>query len=635
MIRRLSLCIIAFLTASLCLKALDKPADIFVISSQVESSEWAQNMLYPIQELKKERSELNIYISYLRLLSHSSKTELLHDVDSVLSLNTLPPRMVVINGGSCFTYIAHVQRRWPDTPILLLGEQDYYCGINYTLLEPGGPDTHRYPVSGLKDRGYNLTLVCAAPMIRRTVNMITTVQPDLDNLILVAGENYVSKENLWRITQYLDEAYPDLPYKVVYSTETTTDQLISMLEEESSPRTAVFYLSWLVREGYKENVATRYNTLSLIERIAPVYSLFSSDMDRHPYLVGYYSYSAAEYNRTVHQRILDILDHGIRPSEMPFVYLEAGAPTLNYSAMQHFGLDTSLVPKDAIEVNAPLSFWEMYKKQIMWGAFLVLILLFSLIFTAMTHSMLAMRKARNLAQEANSIKTAFIQNMSHEVRTPLNAIIGFSQLLCLPDGTNSEEEKEEYLGHIMNASQLLTVMVNDMLSISDMEKGNYSIHLAPTNLNEMARQAIKSIEPRIPPGVTVIRQPGLDENARYMADGIRVQQIMINFLTNACKHTTEGQIVFGSSLIENPGYITFFVEDTGTGVPQEKAEVIFERFVKLDQHKQGAGLGLNICRQLASNMGGNIWLDTNYTDGARFVFTLPCEPVGSAEEKTA
>lgn len=104
---------------------------------------------------------------------------------------------------------------------------------------------------------------------------------------------------------------------------------------------------------------------------------------------------------------------------------------------------------------------------------------------------------------------------------------------------------------------------------------------------------------------------------------MRVQQILINFLTNACKHTSQGEITFGSSLYENPGYITFFVPDTGPGVPEDKAESIFDRFVKLDNNKQGAGLGLSICRMMAQNLDGKVWLDTHYKEGARFLLAIP------------
>ena len=259
----------------------------------------------------------------------------------------------------------------------------------------------------------------------------------------------------------------------------------------------------------------------------------------------------------------------------------------------------------------------------MLTSFIVLVLLTLFIIVIMSRSMISLRKARNIAENANNMKTAFIQNMSHEVRTPLNSIIGFSQLLCLPEGTVTEEEKEEYLSFIMNNSQLLTVMVNAMLDISDMENGHYAIHNTPTNLNEIARLAIKAVEYRIPPGVQIVRMPGLEEDARYITDGMRVEQILINFLTNACKYTTSGEIVFGSSLVENPGYITFYVADTGPGVPAEKAESIFDRFVKLDSNIQGAGLGLSICRMVAKNLDGKVWLDTEYTQGARFILTIP------------
>ena len=102
---------------------------------------------------------------------------------------------------------------------------------------------------------------------------------------------------------------------------------------------------------------------------------------------------------------------------------------------------------------------------------------------------------------------------------------------------------------------------------------------------------------------------------------------LINMLTNACKHTEKGEIRLASSISANPGYVTFTVTDTGTGVPPEQAEVIFERFVKLNGFVQGTGLGLSICRDIARQMGARIYLDTTYTaGGARFVFVVPVNP---------
>ena len=625
MLRRLRLCLLLFLLAPLSMTGQDEAVDIFILSSHTSSSEWEQRMLQPINNLARERPEWSISKARLQLLAHPDLESLQGQFHAELDALQHRPRLVILLGGSSFNFAPEIQERWEGIPMLLVGEQDYYCDIEYTLFGPGDPQAHRYPVANLKQQGCNLSLICAPSFVRRTVEMILEVQPQLEKFFFIAGENYQCKEHQWRLESYLQEAHPEIPCQVISSTNTTTDQLLSILEKESSPRMAVIYGSWLVRKDYLAVISTRHNTISLIDDLAPVYTFFGNDLEKHPFLMGYYSYSQTEYIRAVEQAVEDVLDHGIQPSEIPFANLNTGFPTLNYHAMEHFGLDTRLIPADALVVGAPQSLWQAHKRQIMLTLFILLVVLAGFVFFTMNKSLRSLRKARNMAEKASKLKSAFIQNMSHEVRTPLNAITGFSQLLCLPDGYVSEEEKQEYMGYILNNSHLLTVMVNDLLNMADMENGEYPVQKAPTNLNEVARQAIKSIESRIPPGVTLIRQPGLDEDARYITDGAHVQQILINFLTNACKHTTEGAIVFGNSLTENPGFITFYVADTGPGVPQEEAENIFDRFVKLDQHKQGAGLGLSICRLVASSLGGKVWLDTGYTEGARFVLAIPIE----------
>ena len=123
--------------------------------------------------------------------------------------------------------------------------------------------------------------------------------------------------------------------------------------------------------------------------------------------------------------------------------------------------------------------------------------------------------------------------------------------------------------------------------------------------------------------VAELMECDVDDRYSVYTDGRRVQQVIINFLTNACKHTIAGEIVLKVSLTENPGMVTFSVTDTGTGVPPEKAEYIFKRFTQLDNFTQGNGLGLNICSIIAEKLEGKVMLDTTYTNGARFVFMIP------------
>lgn len=601
----------------------DVPEDLFILSTHTASSEWAQQMLYPVAQLRSTRPDLTVSLDHLQLLSHKSVAALQHTVDSILLSRRQAPRLVMLLGGSSFNFAEKVQKRWPGVPMLLVGEQDYYCDVDYTLNGPGDPNARRVFVSSLRPRGFNLSLIVAPPMIRHTLEMISQVQPNLKKLYFIAGENYMSKEQQWRVEEYMQLQYPEIEYHVLMSSTTSTDQLLSILEEESGPEMAVYYSSWLVREGYLETVSTRHNTVSLIESEAPVYTMFASNMEKHPNLMGYYSYPVEEYNQALKQYILDVLDMGISPSSQPFLYLQTGHPTLNYRAIRRYGLATSLIPENAEVLNRPVSFWQLYRRQVMWFGIVFFLALMGFIILTLVRSMHRLQKARDLAENANQMKSAFIQNMSHEIRTPLNSIIGFSQLLGMPDGLLAPEEKEEYLGYVLNNSHLLTMMINDMIGLSDMENGRYTVEMAPTDLNEMTLQSIKTVENRLPGGSRIVLQSGIDEDSRYVTDGMRVQQILINFLTNACKNTTGGDIVLTSSLVENPGYITFSVSDKGPGVPPDKAEAIFDRFVKLDSNKQGAGLGLSICRMMAQQLGGKVWLDTSYTEGARFVLTIP------------
>ena len=621
-IRRIISGLVLFL-ASWTLSAQGKVADIFVLSTHAESSEWVKSMLSPLEQLQRERPELKVEKAFLHLTSHPDIASLEKDRDSVLAAQTLPPRLVILLGGSCFGFAPDVQERWPDIPMLLLGEQDYYCDTEYTLRGPGDPAASRYPVSAFVDKGLNLSLISTPPLLRLTVEMIFQVQPDLNKLFFIGGENFQSKEYQWRLEEYMAQSHPGFDFQVISSTETTTDQLIALLEKYEVSKTAVIFGSWLARQDYMENISTRHNTLSLIEHIVPTYSLFINDCERHPYLMGFCSYSYEEYVRLVTQRILDVLDHNIQPSQMPFTELHTGVTTLNYSAFEHFRLDLGLIPEDAVVVGEPQTLWQRHGRLIAWGSFFLLIGLGAFIIHFMARSLRHLRKARKLAEKANSMKTAFIQNMSYEVQTPLNAIVGYSQLLCAPDGYVSDDEKIDYLQCVMNHTQLLTSMMNDMLNISDMQKGRFAISEAPTNLNEIARQAIKAVQFLHPDSVPIIRQPGLAEESRYITDGMRVQQILIDFLTNACKYTIQGAIVFGSSLWEHPGKITFFVTDTGPGVPENMAETIFNRFAKPEEYKQGIGLGLSFSKMIAESLGGNVWLDTHYTDGARFVLVIP------------
>ena len=241
-------------------------------------------------------------------------------------------------------------------------------------------------------------------------------------------------------------------------------------------------------------------------------------------------------------------------------------------------------------------------------------------------------EAREQAEASNRMKTQFIHNMSHEIRTPLNAIVGFSQLLATPDSGFSEEEKNEYSHIILHNSELLTTLVNDILDMSSLESEKCTVHIAPCRCNEACRTALNAVRGRLTDGVELHFHTEVPDDYTLDTDEQRLKQVLIHLLTNAAKFTSAGEILLGCSLTERPGKVVFSVADTGPGVSPDKVDIIFNRFTKGDLFKQGAGLGLAICRRVAEVLHGEVLYDRSYTQGARFLFILPA---AKEKEQTA
>lgn len=238
-------------------------------------------------------------------------------------------------------------------------------------------------------------------------------------------------------------------------------------------------------------------------------------------------------------------------------------------------------------------------------------------------SIAKLNHAKDRAQQAERMKTQFIQNMSHEIRTPLNAISGFSQVLVEMGNELSAKERRDADRLIEENAMLLTTLVDDVLDLASLETGNYIIKMTEAEVNTLCRETIDTVRHRKAEGVELNFTTDLDDHYIVVTDARRVRQVLINMLTNAEKNTTQGHITLHCSCNDNPGMVTFTVTDTGIGVPKEQMEAIFQRFNKLDVHKQGTGLGLDICRTIAHKLGGEIDIDRNYTGGARFWFTIP------------
>ena len=231
-----------------------------------------------------------------------------------------------------------------------------------------------------------------------------------------------------------------------------------------------------------------------------------------------------------------------------------------------------------------------------------------------------LRLAKEEAEESNRIKSAFLANMSHEIRTPLNAIVGFSGILA---SAEEGQEKQEYVSIIENNNALLLQLISDILDLSKIEAGTMEFVYSDFELNKVMDELENSLRLKLDPAkeVQLCFEPGLQECYVHLERN-RLSQLIINLVTNAIKFTEEGSIRFGYQLWES-GQLYFYVRDTGCGIPRDKQDAVFGRFVKLNSFAQGTGLGLSICQMLVEHMGGEIGLQSETGEGATFWFTLP------------
>ena len=228
------------------------------------------------------------------------------------------------------------------------------------------------------------------------------------------------------------------------------------------------------------------------------------------------------------------------------------------------------------------------------------------------------------AEESDRMKTAFIGSMSHEIRTPLNAVSGFSQVLCNPNFVLSDEEKQDMQQRISSNVNQITNIIIEMLELSkcESEESVSDSEKQDVLCNELGRAVLNEFNDKSKTGVELRFSSDVSDSFTIHTNAYRLNVALRHLLDNAVKFTDIGHVEL--SIAKKEDRILFCVSDTGVGIKEEDHERIFETFSKVDDFKEGLGLGLPICRRLIMSLGGDVELDPAYSAGCRFVISLPC-----------
>jgi len=236
-----------------------------------------------------------------------------------------------------------------------------------------------------------------------------------------------------------------------------------------------------------------------------------------------------------------------------------------------------------------------------------------------------LEKSKRKAEESDRLKSAFLANMSHEIRTPMNAIVGFSQLLNLPDV--NESDKRKYLKQISTNTDSLLVLIEDILDLSRIESNHISIIKEKFFVNTLLDEVFSSISISYKNNSVKLRLANKEAERNVMIDSDRdrIKQVLMNLFTNACKFTEKGSVNLGFEIKD--GVLLFYVRDTGIGILEEHLETIFDRFRKVADNKtklfRGTGLGLAISKKIANLLGGDLHVQSEFGKGSIFTFSLP------------
>ncbi|MEA3443334.1 MAG: ATP-binding protein, partial [Bacteroidota bacterium] len=252
--------------------------------------------------------------------------------------------------------------------------------------------------------------------------------------------------------------------------------------------------------------------------------------------------------------------------------------------------------------------------------------------------------AKEKAEESDHLKSAFLANMSHEIRTPMNGILGFADLLKEPELTGDEQQK--YIGIIEKGGKRMLNIINDIVDISKIEAGMMEFDIKETNVNEQIEYTYIFFKPEAEAkGIELsFNNPLPAKEATIKTDREKLYAILTNLVKNAIKYTNEGVIEFGYKLKRDKeaAELEFYVKDTGIGIPKDRQEAIFERFIQADiadkMARQGAGLGLAITKAYVEMLGGKIWVEsqednlpTGQAGGSKFYFTVPYNTESATE----
>lgn len=466
--------------------------------------------------------------------------------------------------------------------------------------------------------------------IEKNIDLIRKLYPDTKNVALLTDNSYGGLTMLAYINDYMQKHKEfrfislDGRQKNIYSMSETIDNL--------PPKTVMLLGTWRIDKTESFYVKNSGRILMEANRDLPVLSLTSLGI-KFWAVGGYIPQYNSQGEELARKAMQYFKTEVVNMRQINLITIDKNHYLFNEELLKPLIEQNNFkVPDNSDFIVQENTFYEDNKIiiNIIVGIFIIMLIILGLIFWFLTKTsrlnkqlkkyQIDILKQKEKAEENNRRKSAFLANMSHEIRTPLNAIVGFADVLT-NDPSLTDDDRKQINDIITQNSQMLLTLVNEILDMARLESGKVKYTITQTEIVHLCKDILTTCKAASNhSNVDYIFDCELDECMADI-DKQHIKEVLINLLSNANKFTDEGNITLTFRKLENTLY--FAVSDTGKGISAEERNKIFERFEKVDEESQGSGIGLSLCKNIVEHFKGRIWVDPQYTDGARLCFTLP------------
>jgi len=629
--------------------------EILIISSYSYESKYIYNNITKfVNEYTRLNGKCSPVVESLACLSLDDRSKWVDNLKVIIDKHPNPKFIILLGPESWTCYFSLTEEKYKKIPLGCIMGQRYGAAFADNFIPSlQVTDTDKQGIVDYREimKEFNVRFFHYYEYdIDSSCQLITHLFPSTKNIAIISDNTYLGLSEMRIIKHTIEKNYPHINPIYIDGSQTDIDEALQTTA--SLPEnTAAILCIWRYD---KKNVIYMNNAEYLFKEAnkeLPVFSLTGTG-------IGYWCIGGCipKYNEetgtALAKHVYQYIDQ--EDKSMPaYISCFPNEFRFDMEKVKYFNLSKEMLPEESVYINDTINWKEVFHKYrwyLLLTSLIMVLLTLGFIISIryywkirqlknkliedkkrLEDSERELRLAKDKAEESNRLKSAFISNMSHEIRTPLNAIVGFSTIL--EEETKENENLKEYVNIISYNSDLLLKLINDVLDLSRLESGKQNFKFSSIDLVPHCKSIVNGMQTNITKGINLYFSYSTP-TVIAETDLTRFHQILINLIGNAAKFTQEGFIELSVKPDEEMQEWIFTVTDTGCGIPLDKQKAVFERFNKLNEYVQGTGLGLAICQITVNKLGGRIWIDSEYMQGTRFVFTIPYKHKRDVDDDT-